>query len=102
MEEEKGEPERERRGMKSALSIRCQATLNTNEAGFDNLLITPACVCASEMAALLTEAMKEPPLRQAQSRDKEKDLLLKAGGLGNTHTHTCTHAHTGRTKDLTQ
>ncbi len=33
----------------SALSIRCQATLNTNEAGFDNLLITPVgepvCVC---------------------------------------------------------
>lgn len=77
--------------MKSALSIRCQATLNTNEAGFDNLLITLVCVCVSEMAALLTEAVKEPLLRQAQSRDKERDLLLKAGGP-QEHTHTHTHA----------
>lgn len=74
--------------MKSVLSICCQATLSTNKAGFDNLLITAVCarvheranVCVSEMAALLTEAVKEPPLRRAQSRDKERDLLSKDGG----------------------
>lgn len=75
--------------MKSALSIRCQATLNTNEAGFDNLLITPmgehVCVCV-----LLAEAVKEPLLRRAQSRDKGRDVLLQAGlaGLRNSLSHT--------------
>lgn len=43
MEEEEG-----LRG--GALSIRCQATFNSNQAGFDNFLITPVgesvCVCA--------------------------------------------------------
>lgn len=95
--------------MKSALSIRCQATFNTNEAGSDNLLITPVgepmcvcvsvCVCMSETAVLLAEAVKEPLLRQAQSRDKGRDPLLKAGlpvGLRNSHTHT------GWTKDFSR
>lgn len=46
-------------------------------------------MCVSEMAVLLAEAVKEPLLRQAQSKDKGRDLVLKTGfPVGPWKTHT--------------